>query len=447
MPRSWLIELRALLIVAAPLVLAQLAQNGMSFIDTVMIGRLGAASLAGMALGATVFSLVLVSCMALVMAVSPLAAQAVGAGKPEEAAKTVRHGLVLALLLAVPVALFVANAAPLLRYAGQDPSIIASAETYLRAVAIAFPGAFSVVALRGFLEGHGDTRPIMYVAVGGVLLNGGANYLFIFGHLGLPALGLPGAGYATSLTYAVMALALGVIIARRYPSLGVFTGWKTPDLSLYRELLTVGWPIALTLGFEVGLFSAASLVMGRFGESPLAGHQIAIQMSSLTFMVPLGIGIAAGIRVGQAAGGKDASGVRLAGWAGMALAAGFMVCTAALYLLAPRAITSLFLDLSDPANAAVVGFATSFLVLAGLFQVFDGVQVAAAGALRGLKDTRMPMFITLLAYWLIGLPIGMLCAFTFGLGPRGMWFGLIIALMVAALLLSARFRLLTRELR
>ncbi|HZJ08067.1 MAG TPA: MATE family efflux transporter [Trueperaceae bacterium] len=447
MPRSWLIEFRALLLVAAPLVLAQLAQNGMSFVDTVMIGRLGPSSLAGMALGATVFSLVLISCMALVMSVSPLAAQAVGAGRPEEAAKIARHGLVMALLIAVPVALFVANAAPLLRYAGQEASIVASAETYLRAVAFAFPGAFSVVALRGFLEGHGDTRPIMFIAVGGVLLNAATNELLIFGRLGLPALGLPGAGYATSFTYAVMALALGVVIARRYAALRVFSGWKTPDLSLYRELLAVGWPISLTLGFEVGLFSAAALVMGRFGEAPLAGHQIAIQMSSLTFMVPLGIGIAAGIRVGQAAGRKDARGVRLAGWMGMALAAMFMVFAAATYLLAPRAIVALFLDLRDPVNAAVIGYATSFLVLAGLFQVFDGVQVAAAGALRGLKDTRMPMFITLLAYWLIGLPVGMLGAFTFGLGPRGMWFGLIIALVVAALLLSTRFRLLTRELR
>lgn len=436
-----------MLVLAAPLVLAQLAQNGMSFIDTVMIGRLGPASLAGMALGATVFSLALVTCMALVMSVSPLAAQAVGGGRPEEAAKATRHGLVLALVLAVPVALLVANAAPLLRIAGQEASIVATAESYLRAVAWAFPGAFAVVALRGFLEGHGDTRPIMYVAVLGVMLNAGTNYLLIFGKAGLPALGLAGAGYATSFTYLCMALALGLLISRRFPQLHVFTGWKTPDPKLYRELLSVGWPIALTLGFEVGLFSAASLVMGLFGEAPLAGHQIAIQMSSLTFMVPLGVGIAAGIRVGQAAGRKDLPAVRLAGWTGMAVAAAFMTLTAAVYLLAPRAIVALFVVLDDPVNAAVVGYATSFLLFAGLFQVFDGVQVAAAGALRGLKDTKMPMFITLLAYWLIGLPIGLLCAFTFDMGPRGMWLGLICALVVAAVLLSTRFGLHTRLLR
>jgi len=436
-----------MLIVAAPLVLAQLAQNGMSFIDTVMIGRLGSASLAGMALGATVFSLALVTVMALLLSVSPLAAQAVGAGRPQDAARATRHGLVLALILSIPVALLVANAAPLLLLLGQDETIVATAELYLRAVGFAFPGALAVVALRGLLEGHGDTRPIMFVAIAGVLLNGVTNYLLIFGKAGLPAFGLAGAGYATSFTYTCMALAFVVVIARRYPELRVFTGWKTPDLKLYRELLTVGWPISLTLGFEVGLFSAASLVMGYFGEAPLAGHQIAIQMSSLSFMVPLGVGIATGIRVGQAAGRQDLAAVRLAGWTGISVAAGFMALTAAFYLLAPRVVVALFIDIEDPANIAVVGYATSFLLLAGLFQVFDGVQVAAAGALRGLKDTRMPMFITLLAYWLVGLPVGLLCAFVLDMGPRGMWIGLICALVSAALLLSTRFRLHTRVLR
>lgn len=436
-----------MLLVAAPLVLAQVAQNGMGFVDTVMIGRLGPGALAGMALGVTVFALVLASCMALVMAVSPLAAQAVGASRPEEAARTARHGLVLALLLSVPVGLFVANSGFLLRLAGQEETIVATAESYLRAVAFAFPGAFSVVALRGFLEGHGDTRPIMFIAVGGVLFNAAANQLLIFGELGLPALGLPGAGYATSLSYAVMALALGVVIARRYPALSVFTDWKRPDPRLYREILAVGWPMGLALAFEGGMFSAGSLVIGRFGEAPLAGHQIALQMSSLTFMVPLGVGIAAGIRVGQAAGRRDPRGVRLAGMTGLLLAAGFMVCTAAFYLSAPRTIVGLFLDLGDPVNAPVIGFAASFLVLAGVFQVFDGVQVAAAGALRGLKDTRVPMLITLLAFWVIGLPVGMLFAFSLGFGPRGMWFGLIIGLAIAAVLLSTRFVRLAREQR
>lgn len=433
------------MLVAAPLVLAQVAQNGMGFVDTLMIGRLGPGALAGMALAVTVFALVLASTMALVMSVSPLAAQAVGAGRPHEAARAARHGLVLALLLSLPIGLLVANAGHVLRLAGQQEAIVAMAETYLRAVAFAFPGALSVVALRGFLEGHGDTRPIMFVAVGGVLFNAGANQLLIFGEFGLPALGLPGAGYATSLTYAVMAVALGVIIARRYPELRVFSDWQRPDPALYREILAVGWPIGLALAFEGGMFSAGSLAIGTFGEAPLAAHQIAVQMSSLTFMVPLGVGIAAGIRVAQAAGRRDAGAARLAGRLGIAVAAGFMLLTATFYLSVPRAIVGLFLDLADPRNGAVVGYATSFLVLAGVFQIFDGVQVSAAGALRGLKDTRTPMLITLLAFWLVGLPAGLLFAFPLGFGPRGVWFGLIIGLGLAAVLQSARFAALTRD--
>src|SRR5690606_25581148 len=296
---------------------------------------------------------------------------AVGAGRSSEAARTARHGLVLALFLAIPVGLFVANAGFVLRLAGQQEAIVVAAESYLKAVALSFPGAFAVVALRGVLAGHGDTRPIMFVAVGGVLFNAGANQVMIFGELGFPALGLPGAGYATSLTYAVMAATLGAIIARRYPSVRVFGDWRDHDPRLYREILAVGWPIGLALAFEGGMFSAGSLVIGSFGEAPLAAHQIAVQMSPLTFMVPLGVGIAAGIRVAQAAGRRDDAAARLAGRLGIAVAAGFMLLTATFYLSVPRAIVGLFLDLADPRNGVVVGYATSFLVLAGVFQIFD----------------------------------------------------------------------------
>ncbi|HET8985746.1 MAG TPA: MATE family efflux transporter, partial [Trueperaceae bacterium] len=194
------------------------------------------------------------------------------------------------------------------------------------------------------------------------------------------------------------------------------------------------------------LFTAASLVMGFFGDAPLAGHQIAMQTVSMAFMVPLGVGIATGIRVGHAAGRGDARGVRRAGWTGIAIAGGFMVITAAVFLAVPRTIVGIYLDLDLAANAPVVGYAVMFLALGGVFQVFDGVQVAAVGALRGLKDTRVPMFITLLAYWLVGMPVGLLFAFVFDLGPRGMWFGLVISLVVAAVLLTRRFWWRTRRL-
>lgn len=446
MPPAWRSELASLLVVAAPLVLAQVAQNGMSFVDTIMVGRLGGMALAGMALGAVAFNLVFLITMSLVMAVSPLVAQAVGARDTARAAALVRHGLVLAVALALPAMAITYVVGPLLVHLGQDGHVVAGASEYLRAVAPGLVGALCLVALRGYLEGHGTTRPIMVIALTGVLVNAAGNELLIFGRFGLPAYGLAGAGYSTAITYTLMALALGAYVARSYAPEGVFKGWRALDAGLWREMLTVGWPIALTLGFEVGLFSTATLIMGHFGDAPLAGHQIAMQSVSLTFMVPLGLGIATGVRVAQAVGRRDAAGVRRAGWIGVTLAACFMVLTATLFLSAPRAVVGIFLDLDLAANAPVVMFATTFLALAGLFQLFDGVQVAAVGALRGLKDTRVPMFITLLAYWLVGLPVGLLCAFTLDLGPRGIWFGLIVSLVVAAALLTRRFWRLTRAL-
>lgn len=418
----------------------------MSFVDTIMVGRLGGVPLAGMALGGVVFNMTYLLNMALVMAVSPLAAQAVGAGEHRRAAVVARHGLLLALALGVPATAFVYLAGPLLGLLGQDPVVVAGASEYLRAVAFGLPGAIAMVALRGFLEGHGTTRPIMVIAILGVLLNITGNEILIFGRLGAPALGLVGAGYATAATYTLMAVALAVFVARSYPVEPVFREWRAFEWPLVRELLTVGWPIALTLGFEVGLFSAASLVLGYFGDAPLAGHQIAMQTVSMTFMVPMGIGIATGIRVGHAVGRGDAQGVGRAGWTGISAAGAFMVLSATVFLTAPRAIVGIYLDLDLPANTPVIGYAIMFLALGGVFQIFDGVQVAAVGALRGLKDTRVPMYITLLAYWLIGMPVGLLFAFVADLGPRGMWFGLVISLIVAAVLLTGRFLWQTRRL-
>lgn len=439
MPQTVTAELKGLLTVAAPLVLAQLAQNGMSFIDTVMVGRLGAIPLAGLALGAVAFSFVYLLAMALIMAVSPVVAQAVGAGDHALAAKSARHGLILAGLLSVPVILIVTNLVPVLKLTGQEPVVLAGAGEYLRVVAFGLPGALALVALRGFLEGNGQTRPIMFIVGTGVLFNAGLNEVLIFGRLGAPALGLTGAGLATSVTYTLMAVAAALVISSGYGHLRLFRGW-TLDGRLMRELLALGWPISLTLGFEVGLFAATALIIGTFGGEPLAGHQIAMQLTSMSFMVPLGVSIATGVRVGQAVGRGDLEGVRRAGWLGVAVAASFMLLTACLYIFAPRLVTSIFIDVTDPANLAVVRYAATFLTMAGAFQLFDGVQVAAVGALRGLKDTRIPMLITLLSYWVVGFVIGLVCAFGLDMGPRGMWFGLIAGLACAAVLLTLRFR-------
>lgn len=436
---AWRCEFKDLGRLAVPLVLAQLAQNGMSVVDTLMVGRLGPHELAGIALGGSSFTFALILCMGVLFAVGPTVAHAHGARRPEGAARAARQGLWLALALSAPgIALFV-RAGPLLDLLGQDPSIVASSAAYLRAMAWGFPFALVLTSLRGFLEGHGDTRPILLVAAIGVGLNVVANDVLMFGRLGFPRLGLVGTGYATAFVYAVMALSVAAYIRMRYRSYRVFEGLRRPDPATLRELVRIGWPIGLTLGFEVGLFWLTALLMGRFGDAALAGHQIALQSASTTFMVPLGVSIATGVRVGQAAGRRDPDGVVRGGVAGLASSALFMASSAALFWLAPDFVIGLFLPVDAPANAAVVAFARRFLAVAGVFQVFDGTQVTASGALRGLKDTRVPMLLTLVAYWMVGVPVGVWLAFGAGAGPSGLWYGLVAGLATAALLLVGRF--------
>jgi len=445
MSRSWRSEIGSLLTLAAPLVFAQLAQHGIAFVDTLMVGRLGPAPLAGIALGGAVLGFVYIVSMAFMLAVGPQVAQAVGAADKGEAARAARQGLWLAALVSLPAVLVLRNAGAWLVRAGQEPAVAEAAGGYLTAVSYGLPAALCYVALRGFLEGHGNTRPILLIALFSVGFNVFANYVLIYGHYGFPELGLAGAGYATSLVYAAMLALVVSYVARRYRVYAVFAGLLRPDPRMLRELFRVGWPISLTLGFEVGLFFATALLVGRFGEAPLAGHQIAIQTATLTFMMPLGIGAAVAVRVGQAVGRRDLGAARLSGHTGMAVAAAVMVVTAMVFLLAPMAVIGIYLNLADPANAAVIGFAASFLAIAGLFQVVDGIQVTAAGALRGLKDTRVPMLISLVSYWLVGMPTGLALAFGLGLGPRGLWFGLVVGLAAAALLLSLRFDRRTRS--
>ncbi|HKI57274.1 MAG TPA: MATE family efflux transporter [Trueperaceae bacterium] len=441
---AWRRELRDLSLLAAPLVLAQLAQNGMSVVDTLMVGRLGPQQLAGIALGGTLFTLMLIVCMGVLYAVGPMVAHAHGGSRPEEAARATRQGFWLALALSVPGVVVFVLARPLLLLTGQEPAVAAASGGYLRAMAWGFPFALVLTALRGFLEGHGDTRPILLVAALGVALNVFANDVLMFGRLGFPRLGLVGTGYATAVVYAVMASLVAAYLRWRYPRYRLFAGLRRPDPAMLRELFRVGWPISLTLGFEVGLFALTALLMGRFGDAALAGHQIALQSASTTFMVPLGVSIATGVRVGQAAGRGEQAGVARSGFTGIALSVLFMAFAGALFKLAPDVVIGLYLPVDAPANAAVVAYARRFLAIAAIFQVFDGTQVTASGALRGLKDTRAPMLLTLVAYWLVAVPVGVVLAFPAGFGPAGLWFGLVVGLATAAVLLVGRLALQVR---
>lgn len=434
-------EIRRTLVLAGPVVLTQLGQVSMGFVDTVMVGRLGADVLAGVALGNSFFFSLTVFCMGILMAVSPMVSQAFGAGQMQALGRTVRQGLWLAMLLAAVVTLILYNAAPILRGLQQDEATLLMTQAYLRAFCWGVLPFLAFIVLRSFIEGVSQPRPVTGIVLMGFLLNIGANYVLMFGKLGFPALGLVGTGWASTLVYWTMMLALLAYI-RWQPAFRdwrLFAQFRRPDWAYFREILRIGWPIGLTLGTEISLFAGAVVMMGWVSPEAQAAHQIVIQCAAFTFMVPLGVSIATSVRVGQAVGRGDAPGVGWAGWVGVGLATAFMAVTALAFWLFPRAFVGLFLDLSDPANAPVIEIAVALFVLAALFQVADGVQAAANGSLRGLKDTRVPMWIGSLAYVVLGLPVSYVLGFVLGWGPVGIWWGLVLALTVAAVLLTTRF--------
>ena len=440
-------ETKALFILALPLILAQVAQTSMGFVDTVMVGRLGNEALASIALGSTLFHLLQIVLSGVILAVSPLVSQAVGAGDVRSAGRATRQGLWLACVLFVLGFGVYWNAGSLLLAMGQEPQVVAGSSAYLRAIAWGLLPSLWVTALRGLLEGISKTRPIMLISFVGVGFNILANNALMFGRWGFPELGLVGTGYASALSLTLIFVLLASYVFVRQKEYGVFRGFRFLHLPTLRELLKVGAPIGLTLGFEAGMFAATSFLMGLLGSEALAAHQIALQTASITFMVPLGLAIATTARVGQAVGRDDLRGAARAGYIGIAMSIVFMCLTALLYWLAPRFIIGLYLgDLSEASNQNVIALATVFLGVAAMFQLFDGFQVSAAGALRGLKDTRVPMVITLFAYWFIGIGSGSLLCFGLGLGGRGLWLGLVFGLAVAGVLLGIRFRhLVERE--
>ena len=435
------LEVRRTLTLALPLILAQLAQMSASFVDTLMVGRLGNTQLAGIALGGSIFFLTFLVCGGVLFSVGPTVSQAFGAEETKAAGRAAQQGFFLALLLSVPALVLFSQIGRILPLLGQEPGAVRLATGYIQAIAWGFVPALLTVSLRGLLEGISNPRPVMVIAFLAVGFNALLNYLLMFGQLGFPALGLVGTGYASALSFWFSLALLVLYSARTLPQFEIFR-FRGVDVRVLADLVRVGLPIGLTLGFEAGLFSATAVLMGTLGTVPLAAHQIAIQSASFTFMVPLGLASATAVRVGQAVGRRDPGGVQRAGWIGILLSACVMLVSALTFWFLPEQVVGLYLDVADPANTAVIRKAEQFLAFAAVFQVFDGLQVSAAGALRGLKDTRVPMLISLTSYWGVGLSSGVLFAFVLGLKGRGLWLGLVLGLMTAAVLLVGRFRLL-----
>ncbi len=439
----WRAETGAMLGLALPLVGTQLAQIAIMTTDVLFVGWLGPDALAAGALGSNVYFLLWVFGIGLGMAISPIIAQAVGARRRylRDSRRTTRQGLWVTLTVALPGTVVMWHAAPVLRLLGQDPAIADYAQEYTRALAPGLLPAIWFIVLRNFVSAFERPRSGLVVQIITFLLNAALAYALIFGKWGAPALGLTGAGIASAIAHwASFLMLLGFILAdrrfRRFRLLGRF--WR-PDIRRYVEIWRVGLPISATLLAEVGLFSGAVYAMGIIGTAELAAHQIALQCAAVTFMVPLGIGQAATVRVGLFQGAGDREGVRRAGWTALGLGIGFMAAMMIAMWMLSDDLAHLFLDLEHPDSASVAGIAASFLVIAAVWQVMDGAQAVAMGVLRGLKDTRVPMIIAGFGYWAVGAPAGLYAAFALGLGGPGIWYGLILGLFVVSVLTTIRW--------
>jgi MATE family multidrug resistance protein len=353
----------------------------------------------------------------------------------------VRQGLWSAVAIAVPIWLVAWWGEAILLATGQEPALAAAAGGYIRSLMWSLLPFLFYLVLRSFLAALERPGWALVVGLLAIPLNLAIAWVLMFGQLGFPRLGLAGAGIATTLssTFMFLGLALVVVLDRRLRRYHLFGRFWRADWGRFRALWRIGIPIGLTLAFEVTIFNAAALLMGRIGASELAAHAIALQIASFTFMVPMGVGQAVTVRVGLAYGAGDPDGVTRAGWTAFALGVGFMVFTALLMVLVPEPLVGIFLDRADPKNAPVVAFAVSFLFLAAVFQLADGAQAVGAGMLRGLQDTRVPMIFALFGYWGIGLPVGVLLGFWTPLRGTGIWIGLALGLAVVAALMLWRW--------
>ena len=440
---AWSTELRAMLSLAWPVILTNLSQIALATTDVIMMGWLGPEALAAGALGANLNFAFLIFGIGLVTATAPMVAIELGRRRHSvrEVRRTVRQGFWVAISFTVPVWAILWQAEPILIALRQDPKLSHGAASYLHTFQWSFLPFLFYIVLRNFVSALERPLAALWIMGAAVVLNAFLVWVLMFGNLGAPALGLPGAGIATTLVniFTVVGLGLLISIDRRFRRYHLFGRFWRPDWHRFREIWRIGLPIAFTLGFEVTVFNAAVFLMGIISADALAAHSIAIQIASVAFMVPLGFGMAATVRVGLAFGAGDRGGVARAGWTAFALAIVYACGTAVIMLVFGRELVGVFLDLDTPANQTVIGLAVSFLVFAGIFQLADSGQAAGSGMLRGLGDTRWPMIFAAIGYWGVGLPLSLVLGFWTPLAGQGIWTGLATGLAVVAVLMITRW--------
>ncbi|HEY1496171.1 MAG TPA: MATE family efflux transporter [Candidatus Solibacter sp.] len=430
-------EIRPMLRLGVPLALAELGWMAMGFVDTVMAGRLGAAAIGAGALGGMLFFPIAVCGTGMLLGMDTLVSQAFGARDDDACHRTFLNGLWIALLLAPVVALLLALTIPALRVTGTNPDVLNLLAPFLRALLWGIPPLLFFTAFRRYLQAQNIVRPITFAVVSANIVNFAGNWLLMYGHWGAPRMGLEGSGISTSFSRLYIALVLLIAVRRHERRLGnrIFhIDWR-PDFPGIHRLLALGFPSAMQILFEGAVFAVVTVLASHLDEFSLAAHGIAVNVISITYMVPLGISSAAAVRVGQAIGRKDPRGIAVAGWTALLLAALFMGSAGLGFTIAPRWIARLYTP-----DAAVIAAGVTLLRIAALFQIFDGLQVVATGALRGLGDTRTPAYAHLIGYWIFGMPVAWLLCFHYGWGVSGIWVGLTIALVMIGLILIFAWR-------
>lgn len=429
---------------AIPVVIVQVGMMAMGVVDTVMVGHISAQALAAVALGNLYFFTLAVFALGTLMVLDPVVAQAVGAGDRPAVARAVQRGVIIAALLTIPAAVLLTSAASVFNLARQPAEVVPLAAAYaIRTAPGIFPFLLFVV-FRQTLQAMGRTAPIVGAIVGANLVNGLLNWVLVFGHLGFPPMGVVGSAWATTVSRLLLVLWLWAASRRDLAPLLAPVRPEIWQLQPLVRMFRLGIPIGTQHVLEFGAFALVALMMGWMGTQAMAGHQVAINLAALTFMVPLGVGDAASVLVGQAVGRGDTEGTRSAARAAFACGVAFMTMTGVIFLSLPEPLARLY-----SRDLGVIGVAASLIPIAGVFQIFDGIQVVASGVLRGLGDTRAPMVANLLGYWVVGIPVSLYLGFGAQLGPVGLWWGLVLGLGLVgtSLLLRVRARLARRQVR
>ena len=442
------LELVKTFTLAWPLIIAQLAVIAINTTDVIMMGWLGPSYLAAGTLSTAILHPILLAGIGLLSVITPLVAQNLATDNLTAIRHTTRQGLWVAVLISVLSIPFLLQIKTIIIFLNLDVSIAILAEDYMSTAAWHLLPAFLFFVLRNFVSAHSDTKVILKITIVAIILNALGNYGLMFGNFGLPALGLKGAGISTTIVNSFMFLALlsYVLTHHRYKKYDILVRIYKPDWQIFAKIFALGAPVGLMIAAEAGLFSIAAIFMGWLGTSELAGHAVALQIAAIAFMIPLGLSNATTIRVGYCYGAQDKKGVIIAGWVSIALGVGFMFSTLILFSVFPYPLVYLFLDPSVSTNMTAINYAVSYLFIVSLFQLADGGQVVAAAALRGINDTKLPMYIAIVGYWLVGMPTAYLLGFVFDLRGVGVWLGLAAGLVFVAIVLILRYWSLTKKL-